>query len=241
MEWFENWFDENYLDLYVSRNNEDAQKQVSLILENIPYQDQNKTWLDVGCGMGRHTKLFEEKGCRITGIDISKVLIGIGHKQYPQLDLRHMTVEKLIEKKNYYQVLLSLFTSFGYYSNDNDNFKFLENMSKLIIPQGFIWLDFLNAKKVMRVDLKDSWEKTEKGKFYFQKRRIINNRVEKNIEVYHQGKLEKKYLESVRLYTLKDFKKMFSQVGLTILKTFGDYEGSLYQENSSRLIILAQK
>ena len=70
--WFEHWFDENYLRLYRHRNMQDAERQVKLILETLGPTPSDHI-LDLGCGEGRHVKLFHNYGLNIIGLDLSAV------------------------------------------------------------------------------------------------------------------------------------------------------------------------
>jgi SAM-dependent methyltransferase len=240
MNWFEEWFDENYVDLYAKRNLQEAHIQTKLILQNIPLTKKSYC-LDVGCGFGRYTKLFYDLGYRITGIDISKFLITKGKKQYPQLDLQHISVEKFFKKKKF-ECVFSLFTSFGYYLTDEENLNFLKKIFDLIKPNGFFWLDFLNSENILNSPLYDSWEKSSQGKWYYQQRRIQKNRIKKIINVYDKnGNLEKTYLESVQLYSFVELKNLFTKVGFSIKKKFGNYQGGEFTKFSPRLILLGQK
>ena len=68
MNWFENWFDENYLDVYRHRNDLDALRQIELILKNVSLSKRDKI-LDLGCGIGRHVEILHKKKFLVEGID----------------------------------------------------------------------------------------------------------------------------------------------------------------------------
>jgi 2-polyprenyl-3-methyl-5-hydroxy-6-metoxy-1,4-benzoquinol methylase len=70
--WIEDWFGSTYYSmLYKHRNNNEA----SLFLNNlisflkIP---GGSSFLDCGCGKGRHSLYLAEKGYEVTGMDISE-------------------------------------------------------------------------------------------------------------------------------------------------------------------------
>jgi tRNA (uracil-5-)-methyltransferase TRM9 len=48
------------------------------------YVEESDSILDVGCGNGRLLELFKEKKIEYLGVDISKKLIGIAKRKYPQ-------------------------------------------------------------------------------------------------------------------------------------------------------------
>ncbi|MCC6323403.1 class I SAM-dependent methyltransferase [Candidatus Nomurabacteria bacterium] len=51
--------------------------------------------LDVGCGGGRDAKYFIKKGFKVTGIDMSSVLINIAKKEVPKASFKEMDILKL--------------------------------------------------------------------------------------------------------------------------------------------------
>src|SRR6266850_155017 len=54
-EWFEEWFGEEYLQLYPHRDAAEAERAVALILERTGFVPGWRV-LDVACGAGRHAR-----------------------------------------------------------------------------------------------------------------------------------------------------------------------------------------
>src|SRR5687767_9208056 len=75
-EWFEEWFGEEYLQLYPHRDDAEAERAVALVLRATGFQ---RGWrvLDVACGAGRHARAFEAAGARCVGVDLSATLLRI--------------------------------------------------------------------------------------------------------------------------------------------------------------------
>ena len=74
-----------------------------------------------------------------------------------------------------------------------------------------------------------------------QTRKIEDGFVKKNITISEGGKVSE-FNETLRLYSLAEFKKAFKGCGLKILNLFGDYFGNKFNETKSqRLIIIARK
>ena len=62
-EWFEEWFGEEYLQLYPHRDEADARRLVALLTRVLPWRAGWRV-LDVGCGAGRHAAALAEAGAR---------------------------------------------------------------------------------------------------------------------------------------------------------------------------------
>ena len=56
-EWFEEWFGEEYLQLYPHRDDAEAERAVALIADATGLTEGWRV-LDVGCGAGRHARAF---------------------------------------------------------------------------------------------------------------------------------------------------------------------------------------
>ena len=150
--WFKKWFDENYLLLYSHRDCEDAEKQVQLIIHTFNPK-KNAKLLDLGCGDGRYLYLFNKRGFQTFGLDLSERLLRKGMEKYknPNVILGDMRAIP-----GHFDIILSLFTSFGYFEIERENEKVLDSVSESLNKGGWFWLDFLNPTVVKKNLVKES-------------------------------------------------------------------------------------
>jgi SAM-dependent methyltransferase len=235
--WYKEWFGEEYLAVYAHRNLLEAKNLIDLIEKELPLKKSDRI-LDIACGNARHAKLLARKHHQIFGIDLSITLLksALHHKAnkaFPfllQSDMRHLPF------KNIFDVALSLFTSFGYFRSEAMNQQVIKEFARILIPGGRLAIDYLNTEHVIN-HLKPVSERTS-GKLKIREERwIVENRVYKQITINQ----DKTFSESVRLYSLNDLSDIISSAGLKIFKTFGDYDGSKYKHDSSRMILFAIK
>lgn len=245
MTWYESWFNsEYYLKLYKHRDDEDAQKILSLIFREVPITKGSRV-LDLACGSGRHSVLIAKKGLYVTGIDLSKYLIKLAkekasksaYKDKLNFYIRDMRDFRFRQK---FDLLLNIFSSFGYFKDDTENEKVIKCVSANLKNNGYFVLDFLNYH-FLKNNLIKSDTFNMGDSVITQQRKIKNNTVIKDIMIECHGKRHK-YTERIKLYTGNQFKKMFNKYGLKIIKTYGDYSGEEFKpKNSPRLILFAQK
>lgn len=77
------WYDQN-AEEYAQVNARVADlDQIEELSSLLP---ENAAILDAGCAAGRDSKLFFDKGFRVTGVDISKGLLDVARKQFPEID-----------------------------------------------------------------------------------------------------------------------------------------------------------
>ena len=234
-QWFEKWFNEDYLLLYQNRNDEDAKKQFSLVEQNQFLQKDSKI-LELGCGAGRYLNLFYQRGYQnIFGIDLSETLL-----EKAILLNKHLSVQKCDMRyfSGNYDTIFSFFTSFGYF-DDGENFQLLQRIYNHLEKGGYFWLDYLNSK-FLEKNLKTQTEREVNQRKITEKRKIHNGRVEKEITIDYQGN-QREFKESVAFYSKENLENFFQKIGFQCLKIFGNYKGEDFNDNSPRLIFLVSK
>ena len=242
-DWFEDWFNtKEYLEVYRHRNESEAKELVSIILNSIQIPE-NGSVLDLACGAGRHSIYFAQKGYDVTAVDLSQNLLLVAKEaaldnkvniEFIQSDIRYFSSGKKFD------LIVNLFTSFGYFETDSENFMLFEIVKKYLNNSGYFVLDYLNKTYVQNNLVKESTDMLGKGEI-IQKRFIEGNRVVKDIFINQNGS-SKHYRESVRLYDDQELKAAISDAGLKIEKVFGEFNGKGFEkDNSKRIIIIASK
>ena len=241
MEWYEKWFNQDYLKLYQRRDDEDAYKQISLALSHIPHSDKTKV-LDLCCGNGRHSNILFKKNLQVTGLDLSSTLINLAKKNYPQVKFYRGDMRYLLryEYLNYFDVIFNLFSSFGYFKTDRENFLVFENIFKKLNSQGYFWFDFLNANYVKKNLIKTSEKELDSVRIV--ESRTYDSKKKRIVKKIFFDKNKKEYKESIRAFSMEELKIALKKTGFKIKKIFGDYLGHEFSiEDSPRLLLLCQK
>ncbi|CAN5367045.1 class I SAM-dependent methyltransferase [soil metagenome] len=239
-EWFECWFDSPYYHiLYKSRNYTEAE----LFIDNLVHffkPDKKARFLDLACGKGRHSIYLNKKGFDVTGTDLSGH--SITHAKESENERLHFYVHDMrkLFRTNYFDYILNLFTSFGYFEQERDDLSVINSAAKALKPSGIFVLDFMNVKKVL-THLHCEETKSIDGINFKISKKFENNFIIKQIEFSDKGK-NYSFKEKVKALTLSDFEKYFSANKLKILHLRGNYNLEEFNENTSdRLIIIGQK
>ncbi len=242
-DWFKDWFSsDEYLNVYRHRDSHDANKSLDLILRNITLNN-NAEVLDAACGAGRHSILLSQMGFKVFAFDLSKNLLNIAKNDSAKnniklklfcSDLRNLALNSSFD------LVLNMFTSFGYFNTDEENYSFFKTTESILKNNGYLVLDYLNKYHVESTLVKYS-EKNIDGKIINEHRYIKDNRVHKDIIISHVDK-QYSFYESVRLYSKSEIVNKLNSFGLTEYKTFGNYSGDPFNEKTSeRLIIIFKK
>ena len=235
-QWYASWFDTPYYHiLYKDRDYAEAQLFMDNLTNYLNIPDGGKI-LDLACGKGRHSIYLNQLGYNVTGVDLSEK--SILHAKRFENDTLHFDVHDMT--KPYHQTfdaVFNLFTSFGYFDDDDCNLKTITSIKSDLNKFGVGVIDFMNSNYVIN-NLVPKNVKTIDGIDFHQERCIENGYIIKDIyfdingESYH-------FQERVKAFTLNDFEILFKKAGAHVLEVFGDYKLSKYHyETSERLILI---
>ncbi|RQV98725.1 class I SAM-dependent methyltransferase [bacterium] len=242
-DWYQDWFDEDYLALYPHRDDREAVCFVETIWNKLRLE-AGVTVGDLPCGSGRHSKAFAKLGAQVTGLDLSEVMIRLAQQSaaglYPQPrflqgDLRELPFSTEFE------LVVNLFTSFGYFEQDSENERVFSELVRVLLPDGALLIDTVNPFWLIDNFLPQEIIKTDEYEADIEKELVDDNRrVIKRVHLTRQSRT-RDITESVRLYQTEDFEDFSVRHGLHLLEFWGDYDGSLYSKTTPRLILLARK
>jgi 2-polyprenyl-3-methyl-5-hydroxy-6-metoxy-1,4-benzoquinol methylase len=243
MTWYKDWFNsENYLRVYSHRDQTEADRLVALIAKSLKLKI-NSSVLDMACGAGRHAITFATQGFKVTAVDISQRLISEAKKSAEQAgaEIDFVLTDILeFETNKRFDLVVNLFTSIGYFENDEENFAVLNKAYKLLNQGGYFVLDYFNKDFLLK-NLIPTTVFSEDGMRITQNRSIEGTRIVKKISIVNNGASEEFY-ESVRLYSYEEILTFLNNAGFTTEKQYGDYYGNNYESKTSpRLIIFAMK
>lgn len=234
-EWFEEWFGEEYLQLYPHRDAAEADRAVALILERVRFQAGWRV-LDVACGAGRHARAFEAAGSRCVGVDLSAALLRVA-RNVTRAPLVRADMRALPIRPRSMDLTVNLFTSFGYFEHDTEHAGALGEMVGTVRPGGWFVIDFLNARAV-RASL-----------VAHETRRLDGGNVEVERAVSPDGRYVcksirtpggRRFTERVRLFGAGEIETMLAASGITVRERLGDYDATPLLPHSPRTILLGQ-
>ncbi|RTY95215.1 cyclopropane-fatty-acyl-phospholipid synthase family protein [Flavobacterium sp. GT3R68] len=234
--WFASWFDSPYYHiLYKDRDYDEAQLFMDNIVHYLNLPEEAKI-LDLACGKGRHAIYLNQLGFDVTGADLSANSIAAAKKSenktlhFQEHDMRLPFDEK-------YDAIFNLFTSFGYFENDDDNLTTLKAMKESLTEYGFAVIDFMNVDRVI-ANLVPEEVKTVDNIDFHIKRYVKDNHIFKEIDFEDQGQ-KFHFTEKVQALRLQDFETMMEQSDIFLLDIFGDYKlRKFHKTESERLIMI---
>ena len=236
--WFSSWFDTPYYHiLYKDRNDHEAQHFMDNLTQHLNLPEKAKV-LDLACGKGRHSIYLNQLGYNVLGADLSENSIEEANKSANEnLSFKVHDMRDTFEEK--YDAIFNLFTSFGYFENDEDDLTTLKAIKNSLTEYGFAVIDFMNVPQVLE-NLVPEETKTVDGIDFHLKRYLKDGHICKEINFEDQGQ-QFHFTEKVKALTLQDFETMMEKAEIYLLEIYGDYKLKKYHKTESERLILIFK
>lgn len=242
-EWFRGWFNDRYLQVYHHRDEAEAQR----FIDNLPVWNRFSRGcraLDIGCGSGRHAHLISQKGFDTYGLDLSMPLLRRAVQDNPVSTVSFVRGDmRTIPFNTKFDLIVCLFTSFGYFASDSEHCSVIRDVAKLLSQGGCFILDVPNPESVLRKLKSESDTVRRIDNLEIIEERTITShplRVNKRITI-KENSVTDEYNESVRLYTQAEILSMTDDSGLReFIPMWGGYDGSALNGESDRMIYFGE-
>ncbi|WP_179376080.1 SAM-dependent methyltransferase [Winogradskyella wichelsiae] len=236
--WYASWFDTPYYHiLYKDRDYTEAQNFMDNLTDYLNLPEQGEI-LDLACGKGRHSVYLNSLSYNVTGVDLSEQSIEHA-KQFENETLEFKVHDMSKPYPKDFDAVFNLFTSFGYFDDENCNLETIKSIKLELNEFGFGVIDFMNTNYIIE-NLISEDIKTVDGIDFHQKRSVKDGYILKDISFDADGQ-HFEFQERVKAFTLKDFETLFEKAGVYLLDVFGDYKLNKYHAQSSERMIMIFK
>lgn len=161
---------------------ESYDKTINYYIENVkdlhPYKesksflyllDKKSSILDIGCGYGRDSKIFADKGFKVTGIDLSKKMVKIARKLVKNADFKAMNMMTLNLKKESFDAIWAN-AAFCHISK-KDIPKAIKEAYRVLKKNGIFYLSLKKGKGEL-LEADERYGGVKKFWSFFQKKEI---------------------------------------------------------------------
>lgn len=205
---------------------------------------KNEQVLDLGCGTGRHCIEMASRGFEVTGIDITTPFLEIAaentRKQNLSVRYIHQDMRTFCEPSSF-DLIINMFTSFGYFENKQDDITVLEQCFSSLRPGGRLMLEML-GKEVIAARFKPRELLEYDGYSVLVENNISDNwswlqckwKVIKDNQIQELGYAH-------RLYAATEIKQLLEQTGFRNVQFYGDLTGNPYDHTARAMLAIAQK
>ncbi len=245
MEWFEDesFWKELYPFIFSDQRFAEAADQVSKILDLVG--TGGPAVLDLCCGPGRLSLPLAESGLSVTGVDRSPFLLD---KARERTAARNIDIEWVQEdmrtflRAGSFDLVLNMFTSFGYFDDKNDDMTVLANIYSSLKPAGTFLIDLMGKEILARIYQPTLSEVAPDGTRLFQRHEVFDNWTRVRSEwILVKGETARTFRFHHTLYSAQELTDRLAQVGFENIEVYGDLDANPYDRNAKRLILKARK
>ena len=200
--------------------------------------------LDSCCGEGRHSVIFADRGMNVTGVDVTEPYLKIARKRSLDKNLKiefvHEDILNFVREETY-DGATNLYNSLGYFDDPDDDLVYFKNIFRSL-KQGGRFIIECTGKEVLAKDFRDCfWYEYDGFKIMVEYSINLNWTELETRWIFLKDGKETDATFRHRIYSALELANLLSKAGFGMVEFFGDYDGSLYDQNASRLIAIATK
>ena len=138
-----------------------------------------------------------------------------------------------------FDLVVNLFTSFGYFADDAQHARVLHGAAEVLRPGGVFVLDYLNAGLVRDTLVPHEEQQVGEQRVAVERRISDDDRfVIKEMHLVNDGR---SFVERVRLFGREELETMVEEAGLAVRTRLGSYRGDAVAPDAPRVILIAER
>jgi SAM-dependent methyltransferase len=245
--WYVNFFGTDYLNIYRHVFTDERSTEEAAFAEQALELAPGACVLDLCCGQGRHSVVLAQHGYRVAALDLNKGYLELARQAARNSNIELETVAadmRRIPFEQRFDAIINMFSSFGYLESEADDDQVLESIAKALRPGGRLFLDMLNREWAVANYIQNDWHRGPDDSLYVERREfdLATSRMNVRFTIIDaKGGRRDSVGHHIRLYTLTEITRMLARHGLTIIITFGGFDGAPYAIDTRRMIIIARK
>ncbi|WP_097880158.1 class I SAM-dependent methyltransferase [Streptomyces sp. st140] len=200
--------------------------------------------LDQCCGVGVYTVPLAAQGYRTTGVDLHSELLERAAVVCADAKVEAALVQA--DAREYvapgaFDIVLNMYTSFGYFEDPEENLQVLRNAHESLAPDGQLIVDLLSKETYA------SWVGPPKivdipGGMVVMRDTILDDWTRYRTDwTMVRGNTAEHSSLTCYVYSARELRDMFQQVGFEEVECFGDWDGRPYDGGATRLIMRGKK
>lgn len=243
--WYEQdrfWI-EAELILFSKQRQADAKAEVDNIISLTGIKPDMKI-LDLGCGIGRHALELARRGFEVTGVDRTESYLATARNNAQKENLQVDYVQedmRAFRRPSGYDAVISMFTSFGYFEDPEDDRKVATSMLASLRSDGVLLIDVVGQEIVKRIWQDKDWHEDE-GVFLLEEHSHNEDWswCENRWILFKDGKKTEQRFSN-RLYSAEMMTSLLLKTGFSRTEVYGSLAGTPYDETAQRLVVVGRK
>jgi len=200
--------------------------------------------LDLCCGLGRTSSEFARMGFDVTGVDITESFLKAAKEdaEYENLNIEYIKADaREFVRSGYFDTIVNLYISFGYFSDQKDDLKVLCNVYESLKKGGTFIIETLGKEIAVRDFVEAEWFERAGGFMLTEYEPLDSWTYLKNrwIIIKDDKKTDKTFIQ--RLYSASELRVILNRAGFEKIDIYGDWDQSAYNQHAAKLIAVCKK
>ena len=200
--------------------------------------------LDLCCGPGRHSLELARRNYAVTGVDRNVTFLQQARKKAESEGLLLEFVDEDMRnfcRQEAFDAVLLLYTSFGYFEEQDQNFKVLLNVYQSLRKGGVFIIEVMGKEVLARIFRERDWGE-KNGIIHLEERKIIENwsKIE-NRWIIIDKNTRKEFNFTHWIYSAQELSSLLHKCGFNSIGVYGSLEGGPYDNTARRLVTVARK
>jgi ubiquinone/menaquinone biosynthesis C-methylase UbiE len=244
-EWFEDesFWREMYPHMFDEQRFATADKEVRKILKLTGVR--RGAVLDLCCGPGRHAIALAKRGFQVTAADRTRFLLNKARQrarsaraevEFVRSDMRDFV------RPDAYKLVLSMYTSFGYFDDKDDDRLVLRNIFTGLKPGGVCVIDVMGKERIAKILQPTHSTRYPDGTLLVELHEILDDWTRiRNEWILLRGNRVRRFKFHHTIYSGQELKDLLRRAGFADVRLYGDLDGQPYGPDALRLVAVARK
>lgn len=199
--------------------------------------------LDLGCGPGRHSINLARRGNKVTGVDRTQKFLDKARKiaSHENLEIDYIKADmRSFCREDSFDAIINLSTAIGYFEPEEE-MRVIGNIYKSLRDGGKLIIEFLGKEYIVRTFQARGW--IERDGHFLLEEHIPNedwSYLNYNWILIKNG-ISRRIETRLRLYSAYELKSLLKGAGFIDIRCYGNFSGSDYDHEASRLVVVAVK
>jgi SAM-dependent methyltransferase len=218
-----------------------AESEIAWILDHVRPPTDGRV-LDAPCGFGRHSLALARRGFAVTGVDLSETELGRARARAAAAGLALTLIQQDMRDMDFpgeFDLALNLFSSIGYFSDDEDRL-LVDRFCTALRPGGVFVLDTRNRDYFVHQFPGEETVPIPQGTVRVKNTfDFTTSRVRQDWTL--EGPQESLEALEIRLYSPHELFRMFRPERWSRVECYGGLDGRPFGLESPRIVLVATK
>lgn len=204
--------------------------------------------LDIPCGTGRHAVALARRGFAVTGVDRTALYLERARSRAAEAGVEVELVEqdmRAFSRPQSFDLAINLFTSFGYFEDEEEDQRLLECFRASLRPGGVLVMEMHGKEQLCRDFRERDWHRLEDdgGESYLLEERHPRHDwswIDTTWILVRDG-VARRFTFGLRLYSGAELRRALEASGFSAVRLFGGLDGSPYDHEAERLVAVARR